>query len=72
MSRTLRRALGLLAGIGLLTTMAAPVAAQDEAFVRVVHASPDAPNVDVWVDGAAALTEVPFTGVSDLRLFARA
>jgi hypothetical protein len=42
-----------------------PVAAQDEAFVRVVHASPDAPNVDVWVDGETVLTDVPFTAVSD-------
>lgn len=28
--------------------------------LRVLHASPDAPNVDVLVDGAAALTNVPF------------
>ncbi|MCX9155320.1 DUF4397 domain-containing protein [Niveibacterium sp. 24ML] len=28
--------------------------------VRVMHASPDAPAVDVLVDGAAALTNVPF------------
>jgi len=28
--------------------------------VRVVHASPDAPNVDVCVDGAVAFADVPF------------
>ena len=35
------------------------------AQVRVVHASPDAPNVDVLVDGAAVLTNVPFKGSSN-------
>jgi hypothetical protein len=37
------------------------------AEVRVAHLSPDAPNVDVWVDGAVvpALVNVPFEAVSD-------
>ncbi len=35
------------------------------AMVRVAHASPDAPNVDVWVDGSKALADVPFMAVSD-------
>ena len=35
------------------------------AQLRVVHASPDAPNVDVLVDGSAALTNVPFRTVSN-------
>jgi hypothetical protein len=35
------------------------------AMVRVAHASPDAPNVDVWVDGSKALSDVPFMAVSD-------
>lgn len=35
------------------------------AAVRVVHASPDAPNVDVLVDANTALTNVPFIGASD-------
>jgi len=36
------------------------------AEVRVGHLSPDAPNVDVWVDGAVvpALVDVPFGAVS--------
>lgn len=34
------------------------------AQLRVVHASPDAPNVDVLVDGAVALTDVPFRTAS--------
>jgi hypothetical protein len=65
MSRTLRRAATLLGTLGLIALMAMPAAAADEAFVRVVHASPDAPNVDVWVDGETVLTDVPFTAVSD-------
>lgn len=32
--------------------------------VRVVHASPDAPAVDVWVDGAKAFTNAPFKGIT--------
>ena len=65
MPRTIRRALSLVGALGLVAVLALPVAAQDEAFVRVVHASPDAPNVDVWVDGETVLTDVPFTAVSD-------
>jgi hypothetical protein len=55
----------MLATLGLMALVATPVAAQDEAFVRVVHASPDAPNVDIWVDGEIVLSDVPFTAVSD-------
>ena len=65
MPRTIRRALALVAATGLLAIAAVPAAAQNEAFVRVVHASPDAPNVDVWVEGETVLTDVPFTAVSD-------
>jgi hypothetical protein len=36
-----------------------------DARVRVVHASPDAPSVDVLVDDAVALSNVPYLGVSD-------
>jgi hypothetical protein len=36
-----------------------------EAQVRVVHASPDAPAVDVWVNGAVAFSNAPFTGITD-------
>jgi hypothetical protein len=35
-----------------------------EARVRVVHGSPDAPNVDVLIDGAAVLDDVPFGAAS--------
>jgi hypothetical protein len=36
-----------------------------QARVRVAHMSPDAPAVDVYVDGAKALTNVPFKTISD-------
>jgi hypothetical protein len=38
----------------------------DQAMVRVSHMSPDAPNVDVYVDGGdPVLTDVPFGATSD-------
>ncbi len=39
--------------------------AGDEAGVRVAHLSPDAPNVDVYIDGDAVLEDVPYLDVSD-------
>jgi hypothetical protein len=58
----------LLLGLALLMTLAlaAPALAQGrgEAQVRVAHLSPDAPNVDVYVNGEPALTDVPYTTVS--------
>lgn len=65
MRSTFRTLLGTAGSLALLAAVAAPTAANDEAFLRVVHASPDAPNVDVWVDGETVLTDVPFTAVSD-------
>ncbi|WP_144905488.1 DUF4397 domain-containing protein [Halobellus captivus] len=38
---------------------------ESEALVRAVHASPDAPNVDIYVDEESVLTDVPFRTVSD-------
>jgi len=35
------------------------------ALIRVAHLSPDAPAVDVWVDGNVVLSDVPFKAVSD-------
>lgn len=43
-------------------------AAEDEqqtSYLRVVHASPDAPNVNVSVDNETVLSDVPFGTVSD-------
>lgn len=36
-----------------------------QARVRVVHASPDAPAVDVWVNGSVAFANAPFKGITD-------
>jgi hypothetical protein len=46
---------------------AMPVAAQGEARIRVLHASPDAPAVDIYVDDAVVdgWTNVPFGTLSD-------
>lgn len=51
----------------LATTGAAMIVAQASAGVRVVHASPDAPNVDVVVNddfAAPAFVNAPFQGVT--------
>jgi len=40
------------------------LAADAKARVRVIHASPDAPAVDVWVNGAKAFTNAPFKGIT--------
>ena len=55
-------------GVALLAALALAVPAlaqgRGEAQVRVAHLSPDAPNVDVYVNGEPALTDVPYTTVS--------
>ena len=47
-----------------LANITPEVAVNEFAQARIVHASPDAPNVDVYVDGAQVLMDVPFKGVS--------
>jgi hypothetical protein len=58
----------VLLGLALLTALAlaAPAFAQGtgQAQVRVAHLAPDAPNVDVYVNGDPVLTDVPYTTVS--------
>jgi hypothetical protein len=63
----LRRLAPLVAAAGLLMSVAAPTMAADSANVRVLHASPDAPSVDIYLDDAVvdALTNVPFGTISD-------
>jgi hypothetical protein len=55
----------VLALIAASTAQAAPPPGAGRAEVRVAHFSPDAPNVDVYVDGNLALSNVPYTAVSD-------
>ena len=49
----------------LALALAVPVLADGHGpQVRAVHASPDAPAVDIWVNGAPAFTNAPFTGIT--------
>lgn len=52
----------LAAAFALVAITAVPAAAAGESRVRVLHASPDAPAVDVYLDGTKvdALVNVPF------------
>ena len=68
MRTTTLRAAGAAAALAALMALPGATLAQDDmgtAKVRVLHASPDAPAVDVYVNGEAALTEVPFGVISD-------
>jgi hypothetical protein len=49
----------------LMTTSAFAMGSSRDAEVRVIHASPDAPNVDVLVDGAVAFENAPFRGITE-------
>lgn len=54
---------------GLVLTDRATASTDDEndepARVRVAHASPDAPNVDVLIDGERRISNIPFRAVTD-------
>jgi hypothetical protein len=62
---SLRRAAVLVGAIALGACDDDPVAPTGLADVRVVHASADAPSVDVLVDDAPVLSNVPFKAASD-------
>jgi hypothetical protein len=66
LNNTIRRLLVLGLAVLLALALVAPALAQGsgEAQVRVAHLSPDAPNVDVYVNGEPALANVPYTTVS--------
>lgn len=48
----------------LALLLAVPAFAQSGPRVRVIHASPDAPAVDVWADGQVAFSNAPFKGIT--------
>lgn len=56
---------GLLAALLALVFAPSAFAQAGNAKVRVIHASPDAPAVDVFVNGNRTLTNVPFFTASD-------
>jgi hypothetical protein len=66
MDRRFGRIAGLVMASALALAVAAPVGAADTSKVRVLHASPDAPAVDVYLDDTivGALTAVPFGVIS--------
>jgi len=66
-TRTRPRALLASAlSLALVALTAGGAAAQDgTAKVRVLHASPDAPAVDIYLDGMEVLSDVPFGVISD-------
>jgi hypothetical protein len=54
-----------LAGLLIASASVFGAQAQNEARVRVLHASPDAPNVDIYANGNRVLSNVPFKTASD-------
>jgi len=61
----MKRLMSVVMVLGLVAVMATSAfAAEGKARVRVVHASPDAPAVDVWVNGAPAFKNAPFKGIT--------
>jgi hypothetical protein len=60
----MNRLFAVVLALAVALTLVVPVMAANEARVRVVHASPDAPAVDVLVNGAKAFTNAPFKGIT--------
>ena len=67
MNRALRTMAVGLTIASLLLISAMPALANDDARIRVLHASPDAPAVDIWINDAIVddLTNVPFGTISE-------
>jgi len=63
--RSLMRSIGAATGTLLVGGVGAAAAEDGEAGLRVAHASPDAPAVDVLVDGAAVVEGLAFREVTD-------
>jgi len=61
----MKRLMSVVVVLGLMMVVATSAfAAEGKARVRVVHASPDAPAVDVWVNGAPAFKNAPFKAIA--------
>jgi hypothetical protein len=61
----MKRLLSILTALTFLLTLSAPAFADTGSRVRVVHASPDAPAVDVWINDSRAIENAPFKGITD-------
>jgi hypothetical protein len=57
-------AVGMLFALTLTSKQATPAHADSMAFIRIVHASPDAGTVDVFVDGKKTLSNFQFGTVT--------
>jgi hypothetical protein len=55
----------LLTAVAALAMIGAVAAQSGNAFVRVAHFSPDAPAVDIWVDGSRAITNLEFKQITN-------
>jgi hypothetical protein len=61
MNRRFARLAGLIAAGAMVLSLAGTTSAASDAMVRVLHASPDAPQVDVYVNGAKV---APLSGLN--------
>ncbi len=67
----MKRLLSIVSVLVLALVLAVPVFADGHGpNVRAVHASPDAPAVDIWVDGAPAFQNAPFAAITDYAMLA--
>lgn len=55
----------LLLAVAALALIGGVTAQTGNAFVRVAHLSPDAPAVDIWVDGSRAITNLAFKQITN-------
>lgn len=68
----MRRLIGLLLSVLLVAQLGSCVTDVNDdstARVRVLHVSPDAPNLDVLFDGARVLSNVPYSAASAYLVF---
>jgi hypothetical protein len=68
----MRRLIGLLLSVLLVAQLGSCVTDERDdstARVRVLHVSPDAPNLDVLFDGARVLSNVPYSAASAYLIF---
>ena len=61
----MKRLLSVLTVLTFALALSAPAFADSGPRVRVVHASPDAPAVDVWINDGLAIENAPFKGITD-------